>query len=390
MKKLIWYYPHLYFWMGGAKFVFEVTVRLKKHFDVSVICNGGDKEIIKQFESRGVRVIVTSSLSTNSMIYWLLFPLFVTYDLAGSFKYLKNADHIIGSIYPANLICALYGLILKKEFYFFCYEPFPFFHHKRFISKFSLPKIILLKVLSFLYGWSDIWAAKKAESIFTVDKYKAELIKNVYGKNSIITSVGIDFKSFRHYRANNIAQKFNNRIMVTHSTDYTPFKHTEFAIRAISHLVKKYPNILLIITSTQPDSPYKEKYLQQVKRLKLTKNVSFVGLLPEKLLPLYYSASRCYLSTAMDEILADWPVKEALASETPAIRSAIGLRDVEDNVSGFLVDPTSTKLIAEKIDFLIKNPKKAKEMGKNGRKKMIENYSWEAVIGVIIKNLRTS
>lgn len=387
MKKLIWYHPHLYFWMGGTKFVFEVIVRLKEHFEVTVICSAGDKKIINLFERAGVEVIITSYKSTNSLVYWTLLPIFLTYDFIKSIKHLKKADYLIGSIYPANLICALYSALFKKEYYFFCYEPFPFFHHKGFISEFSLPKRFFLKILSFLYSWTDKWATKRARKIFTLDKYKTKLIKEVYGRDAVIASVGIDFRLFRHYDENNISLKFKDKIIITHSTDYTSIKHTELAIKTISQLANKYRNILLIITSTQPDSPYKDKYLKLTEKLGLRKNVYFVGLVPNKLLPLYYSASLCYLSTALDDIIAEWPVKESLSCETPVIRSPIDKRDVKDGVSGFKVNPRDVNRVAEKIEFFIRNPSKAREMGQNGRRDMLKMYKWEEKVSIIMRNL---
>jgi len=42
------------------------------------------------------------------------------------------------------------------------------------------------------------------------------------------------------------------------------------------------------------------------------------------------------------------------------------------------VDPYDYKNIAEKILYLLDNPKEAKELGKRGRKLIEEKYSWEA------------
>jgi len=42
------------------------------------------------------------------------------------------------------------------------------------------------------------------------------------------------------------------------------------------------------------------------------------------------------------------------------------------------VDPYDSKDIAEKISYLLDNPNKAKELGKNGRKLIEEKYSWKA------------
>jgi len=44
---------------------------------------------------------------------------------------------------------------------------------------------------------------------------------------------------------------------------------------------------------------------------------------------------------------------------------------------GIPVDPTNPKEIAKAIEYLIEHPDKAKQMGENGRKAVLEKYNWE-------------
>ncbi len=41
------------------------------------------------------------------------------------------------------------------------------------------------------------------------------------------------------------------------------------------------------------------------------------------------------------------------------------------------MDPTNPKEIAKAINYLIEHPDKAKEMGENSRKAVLEKYNWE-------------
>lgn len=69
---------------------------------------------------------------------------------------------------------------------------------------------------------------------------------------------------------------------------------------------------------------------------------------------------------------------EYMSAGLPIITSNFPLwRDiVEGNNCGICVDPLEPKAIAAAIDYLISNPDKAEEMGKNGRKAVIEKYNW--------------
>jgi glycosyltransferase involved in cell wall biosynthesis len=168
-------------------------------------------------------------------------------------------------------------------------------------------------------------------------------------------------------------------------------KRTDLALDVISHLTKEFPDILLLVTSTQPDSPAQAIYQKQAKHLGIEKNVTFLGWIDYQDLPLYYAAATCYLSCSHDEMLgttsSNLPVKEALSCQTPAIRANITTEDVEDGVSGFLVDPRNTAEVAEKIRYIITHPKEAVAMGKKGRAKIQQLYNWDHVTSIIEKAL---
>lgn len=392
-KKLYWHFPHLLYWMGGTKFLHEVLKRLQREYDVALVTPLGKEEVIEHFTKDGITVHTYGRFSTNSLLYWLFFPFFLCYDCFASFRYFAKADVIVVTAYPSNLIASIYKILSNKPFHYYCYEPFAFFHNPAFIGSFPLLKRLLIQRLAFFYGWTDKWASRMARVTFTLNQITEKMNKEVYGIESVITLMGVDSELFKPYVKNKIANTYKDRILITHSTDYTFMKRTDLAIEAVSHVVKKYSNILLIITSTQPNSPEKQQYIDQVKRLKLKKNILFLGLVPFEDLPLYYAASRCYVSCSYDEMFgttsSNLPVKEALAAGTPAIRANITTEDVEDGVSGFLVDPRNSLLVAEKIEFLIANSDKAKKMGLNGRTKIKKIYTWDAVTTVISNNLHS-
>ena len=65
----------------------------------------------------------------------------------------------------------------------------------------------------------------------------------------------------------------------------------------------------------------------------------------------------------------------------PSVCSAVGgINDtIEEGVDGLLVKPGDVKDLEEKLEWVILNPERAKEIGGNGRKKAIEKYSFEAI-----------
>jgi len=60
-----------------------------------------------------------------------------------------------------------------------------------------------------------------------------------------------------------------------------------------------------------------------------------------------------------------------VASNLPATKEL-----VEGNKCGIVVDPFNTNQVAESIKFLLNNPKKAKELGDNGREAVRKYFNW--------------
>jgi len=70
-------------------------------------------------------------------------------------------------------------------------------------------------------------------------------------------------------------------------------------------------------------------------------------------------------------------ILEAMQMSKPVIATKEGaIPEIIDNgINGFLIDKSSPQQIAERVEYLIKNPELSKQMGKNARKKYEEKYT---------------
>ena len=50
---------------------------------------------------------------------------------------------------------------------------------------------------------------------------------------------------------------------------------------------------------------------------------------------------------------------------------------INDNKCGIILKETNKEEIRKSLDYLLKNPNIAKEMGKNGRQKILKDWNWE-------------
>ena len=106
------------------------------------------------------------------------------------------------------------------------------------------------------------------------------------------------------------------------------------------------------------------------------KNISLEGFLSfENLVKLIRGSHLAVVPSESWEVLG-FSAMEALVLERPVIASKIGgLVEVVADDRGALFEPKNIEELREKILNLMKSPKKLDEMGKNGKKFVIENMS---------------
>ena len=142
-------------------------------------------------------------------------------------------------------------------------------------------------------------------------------------------------------------------------------KNIEAFINAASEVVKSHPRTLFLIIG---EGPEKMRLLNMVDRLGLRQNVKFKGKVAHQYLPSYYQASNLFVLPSKED---GWGlvVVEALASGRPVIVSnACGTKDIVDRANcGFVFPANRPDILAQKIIYLLDNPKLGLEMGERGK-----------------------
>ncbi|MBI9054684.1 MAG: glycosyltransferase family 4 protein [Bacteroidales bacterium] len=95
------------------------------------------------------------------------------------------------------------------------------------------------------------------------------------------------------------------------------------------------------------------------------------------LFPTYYSVE-AFPGVVLEAMQFGLPVIATNEASIPII--------IDDNKTGFLVDPKSPSQIAEKLEMLINNPNLRKEMGERGKEKFFKNFTFE----IFEKNLSST
>ncbi len=153
-------------------------------------------------------------------------------------------------------------------------------------------------------------------------------------------------------------------------------------VRGVKELVKslEFTNDIRLNLAGNFNEASLEK---EVKLYPSWQNVNELGFLNRSEIVNVYKKSKIGIVTLYPIInyLDSYPVKmfEYMAAGIPVISSNIKLWEsiIINNKCGLSVDPLDPNEIAEAINYIISNPILAEEMGRNGKKAVLEKYNWK-------------
>ena len=174
--------------------------------------------------------------------------------------------------------------------------------------------------------------------------------------------------------------------LITQVSRFDPWKDPLGVIDAYNLIKEKIPIRLALIGSLAHDDPEGVEWLEKVRKyagddpnIHILTNLDGVANLEVNA---FQRVSDIILQKSIREGFG-LTITEGLWKETPVIGGNVGgiKLQIENGINGFLVD--TVEETAEKIKYLLKNPKIAKEMGRRGHEKVknefllikhIENY----------------
>lgn len=159
------------------------------------------------------------------------------------------------------------------------------------------------------------------------------------------------------------------------------WKGHKYLIEAVRLVNEKYGVHLLI----GGEGTLRQDLGNLVRDRGLESEVTFLGHIPGHLMNTYYSRADIYVQPSIIDKDGTTEglgvtILEAMACETPCIGSRVGgIPDIiRDGENGFLVNPADPEQLAEKICLLLKDKDLRERIGREGRKFVEENYSWNA------------
>jgi glycosyltransferase involved in cell wall biosynthesis len=259
-------------------------------------------------------------------------------------------------------------------------------HHPLSIDRstwFEYPSDFNIKMRRILYYplLMQRFVANRMSRIITVSHNAALEINKAFGVNQKNISViynGMDSSLF--YPVKGVKKKSNSIIFVGNVEDRK--KGIIYLLKAMT--LTKHDVTLTIVDGGAPN---RSTVPHLINKLGVNGRVTFTGKIPiEKLITLYSQHEMAVLPSLYEGF--GFPAAEAMACELPVITSTAGaLPEVvgEHMETGYLVPPRDAHAIAEGIDFLLDNPEIRKRLGKAGRKRVLEIFTWENAAGELVK-----
>ena len=239
----------------------------------------------------------------------------------------------------------------------------------------------------------EMRGGKMADIIVTVSyAMKDELIQLGFPREKIhVRYNGVDPEKYNpnKYSADQIKKVREqygikeNEFMIFFIGRLVGVKGVDKLIMAMPHILSKIPQAKLVIVGV---GDLQEYLLNLTRTMRLDKYVKFnFNFIPEKERILHYAACDVAVFPSHYEPFGIVAL-EAMSMEKPLVVGASGVSGTREIViccsedqCGYHVDPNNPTDIAWGIMSALEDPEKRKWLGKNGRKRVLEEFTWSKI-----------
>ena len=366
--------PHLYF--GGVeRRIIETTKRLQNEADITVY--SGTKAGFKEPTTlNGVNLVPLHSTDT-------LFPLDNwSFNRTTS----KKAIEINANIYEAHTVSG-YGFLkaLQKQG-----NKKPFIHtiHGVLADEYEQAKqtgyssVRARAANYFMHRLANVEAktAHNATLIVTISKYSLEKMKQFYKVDETkvrIVPNGVDTEKFKPIADREAIKRqfgLGNEPCVLFVGSLIQRKGLPFLIEAAKKIVKEQSETKFLIVG---EGPLRERLTNSIAVANLSGNFKFFGKQKDDMLPALYNCADVFALPSIQEGQGI-VLLEAQASSKPVVAFDVGgvSEAVRNGDTGLLVKLGKTKDLADAILKLLSDKTLREKMGTNGRKFIVDNFTW--------------
>jgi len=240
-----------------------------------------------------------------------------------------------------------------------------------FVTKFAIifAKIFKKKIFITDLGlasrnptWYFDWS-RCIDKFLVISKVSAKFLQMHHAGKEIIYA-GVDLQKYKYTAQKERRVLFVGRLL--------PHKGVEYLIKAVP------ADIELDIVG----QAYDQGYYKLLKEISAGKKVNFFHHLSDSEVAAKFAKALVFVfSGTYENELLGLVFLEAMASGCVTIGTSVGGASeiIVEGETGFIVPPKDTGALKEKIEYLIANPDIAAQMGKAGRRRAEEMFTWDLV-----------
>ena len=368
-------------WDGdfNGVFVYELIIRLKKVFQIVVLSPNfkGSNEVEssdgiklfkhKQFPLKGIKLAdgtpIMPKLKKNKL-YWFTVPFFLLYQLLALRKIISNEKiKIIHAhwIIPQGVVAVIYKKFINKKIKILAsahgtdVNGFKGFFGRRLI-KYVLNNIDGLTVVS--------------------DALKDDIVRLGYNIEIFLFPTNIDTQLFSpKNKDETLREQFGiTGEFILFVGSLVKNKGIHILIEAMPKVIVAFPGAKLIVVGK---GHLKQELVERSRKLGITNNVIFTGVVSNKQIPSYYATADLFILPSFSEGLGN-VITEALSCKTIVLASPLkAFKDrIIEGKTGFYLKGITPEQISSQIIQILKNKDAHEEMSENGRNLVVNNLDW--------------
>ncbi|MCP4607488.1 MAG: glycosyltransferase family 4 protein [Planctomycetes bacterium] len=224
------------------------------------------------------------------------------------------------------------------------------------------------------------WALKNANAVIALTDHMKSEIQKICDRDVLVIPNGIDaerFENFSREESRTALQITNQQKVIMFVGTLSWIKGTQYLIEAMNLVRQQEKDVMLIIIG---DGNERQSLEQLVKALGLEGFVTFMGRVPNQVIPEYMAAADVFSLPSLSEAFP-LVILEAMASGLPVVATNVrGLSEIiKEEENGFLVESKNANQLAEKILVLLRNVQLRMRISENNKAKAKE-YNEESVV----------
>ena len=241
----------------------------------------------------------------------------------------------------------------------------------------------------------DLLFVKKLNSrldkVFVKSELSKKYLENKGFQDVVTLGVGLDTDVFKvndeiDSKTSELREFMKKNNCILYIGSLIGRKNFKFTLDIFNKVIKSNPDVKLVVIGTG-----KKSYIQKSMKVldnNALKNVKFVDKIDNKLLKYIYPEAKIFILPSKFEIFG-MVILESMFFGTPVITSINGGSTtlIRNKKNGIVMDKFDSDIWAKEINSILNNEEYRKELSKNARANIINNFTWEKISEKLLNEL---